>query len=471
MKQSEIIRLTATEMRNLILRKELSLTEVVEACLEQVENYNTKINAICILNERALDEARLLEEKSPKSKEMGLLYGLPAGIKDVTPVAGLRTTYGSMVYQKNIAEEDALIVRRLKDAGAIILGKTNTPEFATGGNTFNEIFGRTRNPWNPKLSAGGSTGGGAAALASGMIALADGTDLGGSLRMPASFCGVVGLRPSPGLVPSYPSKYSWDTLSVAGPLARTAEDVALMLQAVSGPTGLSPVYQQTQGRDFVKAVNSGISEGTRIAYCPDIAGIGIDEDIEQVCRQAAFEMRQVGVTVEELELNLSFGWKPYLDLRGYWMVAHHYHHLDKIEQFGDNLKGNIKRGLEVTTEELGAAEQARGRMWKLFQDFFKKYDYLLTPCMAVPPFPVEQNFPETIAGKKMETYVDWFAPTFLLSLTSLPVASVPCGLDRQRLPVGIQMVGPQSGEEKVLALAKQMQVAHPIGFPSLDSLA
>jgi amidase len=470
MKQSEIAQLSATKIRSLIQGKELSPVEVIEACLEQVQNYNPAINAICTLNEGALDEARLLEKKSLNAK-MRLLHGLPVGIKDVTPVAGVRTTFGSTLYRDYVPERDAFIVHRLKIAGAIILGKTNTPEFATGGNTFNEIFGRTRNPWNPKLSAGGSTGGGAAALASGMISLAEGTDLGGSLRMPASFCGVVGLRPSPGLIPTHPSKYPWDTLSVTGPLARTAEDVALMLQAVSGPSALSPIIQSMKGRDFVDAVNSGIPEGTRIAYCRDIAGIGIDEEIEQICRKAAFDMAQSGTNVEEIKLDLSFGWIPFLDLRGYWMVAHHYHNMDKIEQFGDNLKGNIKRGLEVTIEELGAAEQARGRMWKLFHDFFKKYDYLLTPCMAVPPFPVEQNYPKTIAGKKMETYVDWFAPTFLLSLTSLPIASVPCGLDRRGLPIGIQIVGPQMGEEKVLALAKQMQYAHPIGLPPLDKLA
>jgi len=467
MKYDEITCLSAIEMQQLIQRKELSPVEVIEACLEQVEHYNSKINAICTLNERALDEARRLEQKFTKNKKMGLLYGLPVGIKDVTPVAGIRTTFGSTLYRDYVPEEDALIVHRLKEAGAIILGKTNTPEFATGGNTFNEVFGRTRNPWNPELSAGGSTGGGAAALASGMIALAEGTDLGGSLRMPASFCGVVGLRPSPGLVPTYPSEFPWDTLSVTGPMARTAEDAALMLQAVSGPSPLSPVYQPTQGRDFVAAVNSAISKGTRMAYCRDIAGIGIDENIERVCRQAAFDMTQAGITVEEINLDLSFGWKPFLDLRGYWMVAQHYHHLDKIEQFGDNLKGNIEKGLKVTTEELGAAEQARGKMWQLFQDFFQKYDYLLTPCMAVPPFPVEQDYPATITGKTMETYVDWFAPTFLLSLTSLPVASVPCGLDQNGLPVGIQIVVPQTGEEKTLVLAKQMQDTHPIGLPSL----
>ena len=212
----DIARLSASELRRRIGQREVSPVEVVEACLEHVERYNGTINAVVTLNEQALDEARRLEQQTARGAAMGLLHGLPVGIKDITPVAGLRTTYGSPLYADHVPEEDALVVRRLRAAGAVILAKTNTPEFAAGGSTFNEVFGRTHNPWNPALTAGGSTGGGAAALATGMIALAEGTDLGGSLRMPASFCGVVGLRPSAGLVPTVPSDYLWDTLSVSG---------------------------------------------------------------------------------------------------------------------------------------------------------------------------------------------------------------------------------------------------------------
>src|SRR5437773_572717 len=218
--------------------------------------------------------------------------------------------------------EDALVVRRLRDAGAVILGKTNCPEFAAGGNTFNEVFGRTRNPWDPTRSAGGSTGGGAAGLVTGMIALAEGTDLGGSLRIPASFCGVVGLRPSVGLVPTYPADWAWDTLQVEGPVARTAEDVALMLQAVAGPSPLSPLAQPTAGRNFVAAAARGLPPGLRVAYCPDVAGIGIDPAIEPVCRRAAVGLGELGVEVDEIELDLSFGRRAFLALRGCWVVAH-----------------------------------------------------------------------------------------------------------------------------------------------------
>jgi amidase len=468
---AELVRMSATEIRDLIARKEISPTEVIEASLAQIERYNSTVNAVVTISERALDDARKLEKKASKANQRGLLHGLPVGIKDITPVAGIRTTYGSPLYADNIAKEDAPVVQRLKAAGAIILGKTNTPEFATGGNTFNEVFGPTRNPWNPKLSAGGSTGGGAAGLATGMIALAEGNDLGGSLRIPASFCGVAGLRPSPGLVPTSPfSDHLWDNIQVTGPMARTAEDVALMLQAICGSTPLSPVCQPAKGRDFLAAVRKGSAKGLRIAFCRDIAGIGIDEEIESICRKAAFEMSRAGASVEEIEFDLSFGWEAFLAIRGFWMVAQHYHRLDKVEEFGDNLKGNVKAGLNLSMEELGAAEQARGKLWRTFYHFFQKYDHLLTPCMAVSPFPVEQNYPQTIAGRKMKTYIDWMAPTFILSLSGLPVGCVPCGLTRAKLPVGLQIVGRPQGEEAVLALAKQVQAACPIGLPVLSTL-
>ena len=463
----EITRLSATEIRNLIAQKELSPVEVIEASLQQIEKYNEKINAVVTLNESALDDAKKLQSQNG---EPGLLFGLPVGIKDVTQVAGLRTTFGSTLFKDNIPKEDALVVQRLRKAGAVILGKTNCPEFAAGGHTWNDVFGVTRNPWNPDLSPGGSTGGGAAALATGMIALSDGTDLGGSLRIPASFCGIVGLRPSPGLVPGYPSDYLWDNLHIPGPMARTAEDVALMLQAVCGQSPSSPLYQPTDGRDFVAAVRKGIHKGLKVAYCKDIAGIGIEADIERVCRNAAFEMKQAGIEVEEIELDLSFARSPFLALRGYNFVSHFARYLDNPDQFGVNVASNLKAGLKLKPEDLGEAEQARTRLWNLFRDFFEKYDHLLTPCMAVPPFPVEQNYPETIAGKKMETYVDWIAPTFVLSMTSLPVASVPCGLDSQGLPVGMQIVGKPLGEEAVLALAKSFQESFPIGLPELSEL-
>jgi amidase len=461
--------LPASELHRLIAQRELSPVELVEACLQRVERFNGVLNAVVTLSERALDDARALEREVAQGK-VRPLCGLPVGIKDVTPVAGLRTTYGCPLYADHVPREDALVVRRLREAGAVILGKTNCPEFAAGGNTFNEVFGCTRNPWNPSRSAGGSTGGGAAALASGMIALAEGTDLGGSLRIPASFCGLVGLRPSAGLVPTWPSDWLWDTLQVTGPIARTAEDVGLMLDAVAGPSDLSPISQPTSGRHFAAAVREGVRPGLRLAYCPDLIGIGVDPEVERVCRTAAFELQHSGIIVEEVDLDLSAGRDAFLALRGLWFVAQMHGRLEHLAEFGPNVSGNIRAGLETTSGELGAAEQVRGRVRETVLDLLSWFDHLVTPAMAVSPFPVEQNYPETVAGRKMETYVDWIAPTFVLSLTGLPVVAVPCGLDSEGLPVGLQIVGRPFGEEAVLTLAAKVQEAFPIGLPSLERL-
>lgn len=459
--------LGATEIAQLVSARELSPVAVIEAALERVARYNPELNAIVTLNPHALDDARALEHRLARGEVVGALAGVPVGIKDVTQVAGLRTTFGSPLYADHVPERDALVVQRLRAADAIILGKTNTPEFAAGGNTWNEVFGRTRNPWNPDKSAGGSTGGGAVALATGMIALAEGTDLGGSLRIPASFCGVTGLRPSPGLVPTVPTDFAWDTLQVSGPMARTALDLALMLQAIAGPTALAPLRQPIQQRDFVTAVRNGPPPGLRVAYCADIAGIGIDARVEAVCRSASEKLAAHGVQVEPIDLDLSAGRDAFLALRGHWFASWMSERLDMLEGFGVNVRNNTTAGVEGVGKSLGQAEAVRGLIWHQFHDLFKRYDHILTPTMAVPPFAVEQNYPETVAGNKMRTYVDWLAPTFVLSLTGLPVASVPCGLDSDGMPVGMQIVGPPVGEEAVLALAGVLQTLIPIGAPPL----
>ena len=456
---------SAAEIARRVGAGELSPVEVIEAALAQVQALNPRLNALVTLNPRAVEEARTLERQLQAGAAPGLLAGVPVGIKDVTQVAGLRTTFGSPLYRDHVPSEDALVVQRLRAAGAIVLGKTNTPEFAAGGNTWNDVFGRTRNPWNPERSAGGSTGGGAVGLATGMIALAEGTDLGGSLRIPASFCGVVGLRPSPGLVPTYPTDYVWDTLQVTGPMARSAEDVALMLQAIAGPSPFAPLRQPIEGRDFVAAVRAGPRPHLRLAYCADLTGIGIDPDIESACRTAVLQLERSGASVELIRLDLSAGREAFLALRGLWFVTWMQERLERIEEFGVNVRNNTTSGLAGTLRDLGAAERIRGELWHRLRDCFTRFDHLLTPTMAVPPFPVEQNYPDTVAGQPMRTYIDWLAPTFVLSLTGLPVASVPCGLVAG-LPAGLQIVGPPAGEEAVLALAAAVQANCPISYPA-----
>ena len=457
---------SAADLRELVASRQVSARDVLAACVERIHTHNPRINAVVTLNPRAEDEARAVDERLARGDEPGLLCGLPVGIKDVTPVASVRTTYGSPIYADHIPSEDALVVERLRAAGAVILGKTNCPEFAAGGNTFNDVFGRTRNPWDVGRSAGGSTGGGAAALVTGMIALAEGTDLGGSLRIPASFCGVVGLRPSVGLVPTHPTDWVWDTLQVTGPMARTAEDVALMLQAIAGPSDVSPLAQPMAGRDFVAAVRSDLRSGARVAYCADPAGIGVDPDIEHVCRDAAFSLSDRGLIVEEIALDLRAARDAFLSLRGLWFVTQMFPRLDQASRFGVNVGNNVRAGLSVTTTDLASAEQARGRIWHTVRSLFTRFDLIVTPCMAVPPFPVEQNYPDAIAGKQMESYVDWIAPTFVWSLTGLPIASVPAGVDRAGLPAGLQVVGPPRGEEAVLKLAQAIQRLRPLVWHS-----
>ena len=459
--------LSATEQRRLAAAGEVSARDLVAAALARVEALGPQLNAVITLNPQALSDAEALDAARARGEEPGLLHGLPVGIKDVTEVGGLRTTYGSPLYADHVPAEDALVVERLRAAGAVILGKTNTPEFATGGNTFNEVFGRTRNPWNPELPAGGSTGGGAAALMTGQIALAEGTDLGGSLRIPAAFCGTVGLRPSPGFVPTWPSSFLWDSYQVTGGMARSAEDLALMLQAVAGPSEKSPMHQPWAGRDLIAAVARAEKdlEGMRFAFVADPVGIGIDAEVERVCREAAFALREAGATVEEIELDLRYAWDPFLALRGFWMLAQQHHRLENLEKMGANLAGNIKRGLETATEALGKAEQVRSQLWNEFRAFFERWDLLLCPTLAVPPFPVEENYPASVGGKKMATYIDWVATTFVLSLTGLPAGSVPAGLDKNRLPCGLQVLGPAFGEERVLQAEHLVQKLRPIGWP------
>jgi amidase len=459
----------AHELRDLIRSKQLSARELLTATHARIAHVNPTLNAIVTVNPRAEDEARAVDEARARGDDPGPLAGLPVGIKDVTPVAGVRTTFGSRIFEDHVPTGDAAVVARLRAAGAVIVGKTNCPEFAAGANTFNAVFGRTPNPWDRTRSAGGSTGGGAAALATGMIALAEGTDLGGSLRIPASFCGVAGLRPAIGLVPTAPTGWVWDTLQVSGPMGRTVRDVALMLQVMAGAGPEAPLGRSIGGRDFVAATQGELPDGLRVAYCADPAGIGIDADIEAICREAAMTLAATTARVEEIALDLAFVRPAFLALRGLWFVTHLHSLLSERERFGPNVANNVKAGLATTVEQLAEAEQARGRLWTLCRDLFDRVDCVVTPCVAVPPFPVEQNYPDTVAGKRMATYVDWIAPTFVWSMTGLTVAALPAGLDARGLPVGLQVIAPPYRDEMALMVAAALERRRPIGRPPIGT--
>jgi amidase len=467
MADQALTRKSARELASLIRSRAASPVEVLDAHLVEIRRKNPKLNAIVTLAaDQALVAARAAEDAVMQGTALGPLHGLPIGIKDVTVTAGIRTTFGSPLFEDNVPAEDAEVVRRLKTAGAIVLAKTNTPEFATGANTVNELFGATRNPWNPELSPAGSSGGSAVAVAAGMLPLAQGTDFGCSIRIPAAFCGIVGIRPTPGLTPNYPMPLAWDPGQVHGPLARTAEDAALMLDAMIGFSRLSPISVAPPWKSALEAVERVTdAKGLRIAYAPDIAGIGVDSEIDAICRRAVRGLHDAGATVEPVTFDVSDGRDPYQAWRGAWMVGQQVSRLSMLAQFGPNLKGNIEAGLKVTALDLARAEETRQRVFHRFRELFDRYDVLMTPAAPVRPYPVTMNFPREINGQAFDNYIDWIAPAFLVTLVSLPAGSVPAGKTKDGLPVGLQIVAPRFEEPRILSLAKLVQQANPIGPP------
>ena len=462
-----LTRKSARELARLIRERAVSPVEVLDAHLAAIAEINPKLNAIVTLAAaQAQDAARQAERAVARGEPLGPLHGLPVAIKDITPTAGIRTTFASPFYKDYVPAEDAEVVRRLKAAGAIVLAKTNTPEFACGANTDNVLFGPTRNPWNPALSPAGSSGGSAVAVATGMVPIAQGTDFGCSIRIPAAFCGIVGIRPTPGLTPNYPMPLAWDPGQVHGALARDAEDAALMLDAMVGFSRLSPISVAPPWRSALAEVERrSDAKGLRVAYVSDIAGIGVDAEVDDICRSAALHLRSAGAQVEEIDFNVGDGREPYQAWRGLWMVGQQYQRLGELEHFGANLKGNVRAGLKLTALDIAAAEQTRQEVYHRFRLLFERFDILLTPAAPVKPYPLAMNFPDQLNGQKFENYIDWIAPAFLITLVSLPAASAPAGLARDGLPVGIQIVAPRFEEPRILSLASLIQRQSGVGWP------
>ena len=467
MADNTLTRKSARELAKLIRERAVSPVEVLDAHLAVIEAVNPKLNAIVTLAvDQARDAARRAEAAVINDETLGPLHGLPVAIKDVTQTAGIRTTYASPLFKDNVPDEDAEVVRRLKAAGAIILAKTNTPEFACGANTTNELFGPTRNPWNPALSPAGSSGGSAVAAATGMVPLAQGTDFGCSIRIPAAFCGIVGLRPTPGLTPNYPMPLAWDPGQVHGPLARNAEDAALMLDAITGFSRLSPISVAPPWSSALTAMQTRPdAKGLRVAYVSDIAAIGVEAEIDDICRNAAISLKAAGASVDEIDFNVGDGRAPYQTWRGLWMVGQQYQRLGVLEKFGPNLRGNVDAGLKITATDFAAAEQTRQDVFHRFRKLFERFDVLLTPAAPVKPFPLEKNFPDQINGRQFENYIDWIAPAFLVTLVSLPAGSAPAGMTRDGLPVGIQIVAPRFEEPLILSLASLIHRQSGVGSP------
>lgn len=464
---TDLTRLSARTLAAEIRARKLSPVEVLEAHLDAIARHNPALNAVVTLaDDAARAAARRAEVAVMMGEATGPLHGLPVVIKDVTPTAGIRTTYGSPQYRDHVPTEDAEVVARLRRAGAIILGKTNTPEFAAGANTVNAVFGATRNPWNPALSPAGSSGGSAVAVATGMAPLAQGTDFGCSIRIPAAFCGIAGIRTTPGLIPNRPMHLPGDAGQVHGALARNAEDAALMLDAM---TGLDPLWPLSAAPPWTSALAAmqarPDARGVRIAYVADIAGIGVDPEIDAICRDAAFELTAAGAEVEEIAFDASDGIEAYKTLRGAWMVGQQFTRLDRLDDLDANLAGNVREGLALRAADIARAEHVREDLMLRFGARLSKFDFVLTPAAPVSPFPLADGVPRKIGDRTLSSYIDWIAPAFLVTLVGFPAGSVPAGKTAGGLPVGLQVIGRRFAEPDILALMKIVETTSAIGWP------
>ena len=455
----------AVELRDMIRKKFISPVELVETFLERIEKINPKINAYCtVAAEIAQKRAMEIESAIMRGNEVGPLGGIPVSIKDVTLTAGIRTTFGSKLYENFVPAEDELVVERVKRAGGIIIGKTNTPEFASVGATFNDLFGITRNPWNTDFSVGGSSGGAAAAVAAGLGPLAQGNDLGGSVRIPASFCGVVGLRPSPGRIPWYPHKLHWDDLMAQGPIARTVGDIALMLDAVSGPDRRSPVSLPAEKTGFLQAAKNPEARNLKVAWGGNLNLVPVKREILEIAGAATDVFRRLGSEVVETHPDFNGIREVALTYRGLSYVAQYQDQMDTPEfkrLVGPIVKGHIERGLKLSVQDIARAQRRRSEIWEKVSNFFDKYDLLLTPTLPIPPFPAETQYPTEIDGQPMENPVDWVMMTYAMTMMGLPAISVPCGWTKNGLPVGLQIVGRRYSEAALLQAAAAYESAAP----------
>ncbi len=456
----EIYFMTATELVRRVRSKELSAREILETHLVQIERVNPKVNAIVTLTaEEAMNRACIADDASARRGEIGPLHGLPVAHKDLAQTKGIRTTFGSSVFKDFVPEVDALVVERLKEAGAITVGKTNTPAFGAGSQTYNEVFGETLNPYDTTKTCGGSSGGAAVALACGMVPIADGSDMGGSLRNPASFCNVVGFRPSPGRVPSWPDPTPWLSLTVEGPMARSVEDTALMLSAIAGPDPRCPLSVSEPGSLFLRSLERDFGD-VRVAWSRDLGGLPMDSRVTAVLESQRHVFESLGCAVEDAEPDLVDADEIFKVLRA-WRYELAYGEL--LEGHRDEMKDtviwNIEEGMRLSGPQIGRAERKRAELFHRVRIFMESYEFLVSPVSQVPPFDVTRRYVNEIGGERMQTYIDWMKSCYYVTVTGLPAISVPCGFTREGLPVGIQIVGRYRDDFGVLQLAHAFEGA------------
>ena len=445
-------RLSACAAVELLRRGEVSPLELIDAALERIAATNPKVNALVTLGEeRARAQAARLMALPIEAR--GMLAGLPIAVKDLSDVSGLRTTYGSTIFKDNVPTRSDIMVETLEGNGAIPLAMSNTPEFGTGANTFNEVFGETLNPWNTKLNCGGSSGGSAVALATGQIWLATGSDLGGSLRTPASFCSVVGLRPSPGRCAAGPGEMSFDMLSVNGPMARNVADVALMLDAMAGWRIEDPISLPRPEVPFLAAARRP-RKPARVALCLAPAGLPIEPEVIAAVRAAAEKLAATGIAVEEASPDFGGVGQAFQTLRAVdyaaGMSALLKNHRDQLKP---EIVWNAEKGLNLKPDEIGKATLRRSRLYADMVAFFRSYDALILPAAPILPRDVKERWPREINGVALDNYVEWLKLAALITMTSCPVIALPAGFSADARPVGIQIVGKPRGEADLLAIA------------------
>jgi amidase len=447
---------SATELAGLLRAKQISAREVVTAHLDRIEAVNPAVNAIVTLTaERALGQAAELDDRAARGNFAGPLHGLPVAHKDNHLTAGIRTTFGSLARAEFVPDTDDLVIERMRAAGVITLGKTNIPEFAAGGHTFNEVFGVTRNPYDRSVTAGGSSGGAAAALAAGMHALADGNDMGGSLRLPAGYCNVIGLRPSAGRVPVYPAADGYAGLSVQGPMARTVDDVALLLSVMAGPDRRSPISLEEPGSSFADVPAGGLA-GRRIAFSTDLGGrIEIEDEMAGMVRSAAAVCETAGAQVEDACPDFSGADECFRTLRAWQFEATLGPFLDEHSALvRASLYENMLQGRTLTGPQVGRAAVLRTALFHRMREFLEFYDALILPVAPVRAFDAGIQYPDVVAGRQQPDYLGWMRAVCHVTVTGHPAISMPAGFTAAGTPVGVQFVGRHRGERDLLGLAK-----------------
>ncbi len=462
---NEIVDLSAVQLARKIREKELSPVEVTEYFLRRIEEHNPRVNAFCTVDaEGALQAAGEAEERLMDGDDLPPLLGVPVAIKDLTPTKGIRTTYGSRLFADHVPEVDSIVVTRLKEAGAIVLGKTNTPEFGHTGITDNLIFGRTNNPWDLNRIAGGSSGGSAAAVAAGLVPLAEGSDGGGSIRIPASCCGIYGLKPTYGRVANDTGTTAFSTATPFlhhGPMTRAVEDSALMLDVLQGLDRSDPFSLPRLGNCYpIPALPGKLSE-LRIAYSPNLDFYAIDPVVRQVMERAMQTLMGLGCVVEEVRLGLEDGYelsvKTFTKMWSVHFAAHYGHLLEHEAELSKGLTATMKYGQRFSAVEYKRWERARSEVYQRVEGVFADYDFLIAPTLAVPPFLHDQP-PAEIDGQEVNPHNGWML-TSIFNLTGHPVASINAGYSPEGMPVGMQIVGPRFGDEQVLALSQLFEQA------------